>query len=200
MANRDAAFGLRPVRHLNGSPWNGQTRKYLIEDDYNTALFIGDPVVMEGALGADDARGIYPTIIIATAATTNPCHGVIVSFDFVGATGLAENTVYNPAYTSRYANVCVDPDVIFIMQDNAGATLTVDAIGANADYASGTGSTSTGLSAWELDAGSISQTAADNLLIVGVWPEEGNALGNWCIWEVLISCHGFTDQSGRKGI
>lgn len=201
MANVDRPFGLRPVRHLNGSPWNGQTRKYLIEDDYNTALFIGDPVVMEGEAGSDDARGIYPTIITATKATTNPTHGVIVSFDSVGATGSVENTPYNPAYTSRYANVVIDPDVIFIIQDDGdSATLDVNAIGANADYTSASGSTSTGLSGWELDASSISVVAADNLLILRVWPEEGNALGDYCVWEVLISCHGFIDQTGRKGI
>ncbi len=201
MANRDAAFGLRPVRHLNGSPWNGQTKKFLIEDDYTVALFIGDPIVMEGALGSDDATGVYPTIIRATQASTNPTHGVIVSFDLIGATGLKEDTVYNPAYTSRYANVCIDPDVIFIIQDNADTATDVDIIGANADYLFGAGgSTSTGLSGLELDVSSVSQTAVDNLLILGVWPEEGNALGNWCIWEVLISHHGFRCQTGITGV
>ena len=205
MANIDAAFGLKPIRHLNGNPWNGATRKYLKEDALNQALFMGDPIVMTGTAASDDPTGIYPAITIATAGTTNPCHGVITSFDPVDAAGVWHDTVYSPAKESRYVNVCIDPDVIFIIQDDASATLTGDDIGGNADYASGTGSNSTGLSGWELNATSISTTPADNLLIMRVYPLErelgsGNALGNWCIWEVLISHHGFRCQTGMTGV
>lgn len=200
MANRDAAFGLRPVRHLNGNPWNGQTKKFLIEDEHTEQTFIGDPMKFNGAAGSDDARGIYPTVVNASAGSGNPCCGIVVSFDLIGATGIKEDTVYNPAYTSRYVNLCIDPDVIFIIQDNADSATTVDIIGGNVDYEYTAGSIVTGLSAWELDVSSVSMVPADNLLILGVWPEEGNAPGNWCIWEVLISCHAFRCQTGITGV
>lgn len=200
MANRDAAFGLRPVRHLNGNPWNGQTKKFLIEDEHTEATFIGDPMVLEGEIGSDDTTGIYPTVVNATAGSGNVCHGIVMSFDLIGATGLVEDTVYNPAYTSRYVNLCIDPDVIFIIQDNADSATTVDIIGGNVDYEYTAGSIATGLSAWELDVDTVSTTPADNLVILGVWPEEGNALGNWCIWEVLISNHGFRCKTGITGV
>ena len=200
MANVDQAFGLRPVHHLNGAPWNGQTKRMLIEDTYDTALFVGDPVIVTGTTPADDDSGIYPSIQIATAGSGNPIYGVIVSFDIIGGTNLREETPYNPAYTSRYANVVVDPDVTFIVQDDAGATLTGADIGGNCNLASGSGSTITGWSAWELDASAIGTTAADQLVILSVWPEEGNDLGDNCVWEVLISCHALRCQTGIKGV
>ena len=201
MANISAAFGLRPVRHLNGNPWNGYTRKYLKEDGLDEAHFICDPIVMTGTAPSDDPTGIYPAIKLATQYSTFVCHGIIMSFDLIGPTGLKSDTVYSPKKESRYVNVCVDPDVIFIIQgDGASATLTVDAIGANVDYVSGSGSTSTGLSGWMMDDSSISQTAVDNLLILGVWPEEGKEMGDYCVWEVLISHHGFRCQTGITGV
>lgn len=203
MANIDSPFGLKPVGHLNGNPWNGQTKKFLIEDDDSNAYFIGDPVVVEGEAGADDTTGIYPTIVIATDTTSHPLYGVITSFDTIGPTGLRQETPYNPAYTSRYANVCVDPDVIFIVQDDEATTaLTGDVIGNNALLESATsGSTYTGLSGWELDASSVGTTSTDTVLILNAYPVHNNTIGLiHCIWEVIISNHMLRCQALTTGV
>ena len=48
MANVDTPFGLRPIRHRNGAPYNGAVNPYYLRSDYAVATFIGDPVVKTG--------------------------------------------------------------------------------------------------------------------------------------------------------
>jgi len=187
MANVDAPFGLRPIRHLNGNPWNGVTQRCLVEDDYATALFIGDPVIVTGAAGSDDTSGL-PVINKATAGDTNRIYGVIVSFE-ADPDNLSRKHI--PASTGGYANVCIDPDVVFIIQDDAGATLDGGSISDNAVISTSTaGSTVTGLSGVELAAATTpTSDASYQLLILDVYKAPDNALGDNCIWEVLISNH-----------
>lgn len=204
MANPDTPFGLRPVRHLNGNPWNGQTRRYLCEDSYNTAMFLGDAVKLTGAAPSDDDSGIYPAIERVTPGDGQPILGVVVSFDKVDAADVPHDEVYRLASTKRYADVVVDPDVIFIIRDDGSATLDGDDCTLNAVLIDAhTGNTVTGISKTELDAGGVDAPAVDasnQLLILGVWPEEGNALGTHCIWEVIISNHAFRCQTGILGV
>ena len=203
MANTDNPFGLKPIKHLNGNPWNGQTRKYLCEDGYSTALYIGDPVALTGTAPADDASGYYPAIQKATAGNGNPILGVIVSFDQVDCDGVPHDDIYRPLSTKRYANVCVDPDVIYIIQDDGAAVLTGDECTENAVLIyTHLGSTTTGMSGAELDCASDAPDAdeSNQLLILGVHEKEGNALGIHCIWEVIISCHAFRCQTGILGV
>jgi len=187
LANLDAAFGLIPIRHMNGNPWNGVTTRCLVEDNYGTALFIGDPVIVTGVVGSDDTTGVGPVVNIASAGDTNRISGVVTSIQPI-PTNLAVN--YMPASTGGYVNVCMDPDVVFIVQDDAGATLTSAVISDNAVLASGTGSTVTGRSAWELAAATApASDASYQLLILSVHDVPDNAVGANCIWEVLISNH-----------
>jgi len=187
MANRDAAFGLKPIRHLNGTPWNGVTQRCLVEDSDTTAVFIGDPVIVTGTAGSDDTSGL-PVVTVATAGDTNRIYGVVVSVE-----PNPDNLTYKhiPASTGGYVNVCNDPDVIFIVQDDAQATLDGGSISANAVLAAGSGgSTVTGKSSWELDASDAPAADASNqVLILDIYKAPNNALGDNCIWEVLISNH-----------
>ena len=201
--NNVTPFGMRPIRHLNGNPWNGATRKYLVEDGYGTALYIGDAVELTGVAPSDDPSGYYPAIQISGCATTEPILGAIVSFDPIDAFGNLHDEVYAVADTSRYANVVVDPDVVFIIRDDGELLLDGDDCTLNANIINTTGgSTDTGLSGLELDTNSNAPaaTAADQLLILGIWPEENNVLAIHCIWEVIISCHAFRCQTGILGV
>ena len=203
MANADTPFGLRPLRRLDGASWTGGVQKMLVEDDYGTALFIGDPVIITGGTGSDDASGHYNIANIASAGDTKRIAGAIVSID----------PIYNnlslkhiPATTGGYVYVVTDPWVVFAVQDNAGATLTSASVGANAVLASGTGSTVTGLSGWELAAATApAANSSMQLVIVGVHQREDNTVGTNVIWEVLISNHlylpaGTTNAEGILGI
>ena len=186
MANVDAPFGLRPIRHFNGSPWNGAYKTFLVEDDYATAFFIGDPCVITGVAPSDDPSGHYtPIEHISGSTATEEITGVVVGIEPV-LTDLSKN--YLPASTGGLVHVCVDTDMVYAIQDDGSAVLTGTSIGDNTQIVSGTGSTVTGLSGWELEA---DETAAGdvtyNCLILGVHNVEGNAFGINCIWEVLLN-------------
>lgn len=158
MANNvDSPFGLRPVQHLNGNPWNGKVNPYYIASTYGTALFVGDPVIRVAG-GSNTARvtapgagsfeiGTCPNIEKATAGDANASTGVIVGFA-ASPTNLALQ--YNPASTERIAYVCDDPTVLFEIQ--ADGAIPAASIGLNAVFIyTHSGSTVTGLSGVELD-------------------------------------------------
>ena len=196
MANTDAAFGFKPIRHLGGAPWNGATKKFLVEDDYGTAIFVGDPVAITGDVGVDDALGIYnPVEVAASSTSTTLITGVVVSIDPI-LTDLSKT--YIPANTGGYVNVCVDTDVVYIYQDNEGKTLTGADMGYNCNFASGSGSTVTGLSAWEVDSGDIGADATMNGTMLGLYNVEGNTMGANCILEVLLQLsYTYTSGTGK---
>ena len=122
MANVDAPYGLRPVQMLNGSPWNGATRRCRIDDTAGD-LGVGDAVVWNGA----GYQG-YPEVIGATVGDGNKIFGVIVSFEADASAGLEQ--LYIASADSGWANVCVDPDVVYSIQAN-GVVGSAD-IGQNA--------------------------------------------------------------------
>jgi hypothetical protein len=186
MANIDAPFGLKPVRHLNGSPWNGQTIRMLIEDDDDTSYFVGDPVTITGTAGVDDTSGII-VADIAVATVSNRIYGVVCSVE-PKPDNLSRT--YLKTLDGGYLNVCCDPDVIYEVQDDGTAALTGDVLGANAMLTADTaGSTTTGLSGWELDASIVGANITYQLQVMGISQRPDNAFGVNCIWEVLISLH-----------
>ena len=50
-----APFGLRPVRHTDGSPWNGQTIACVPAS--GTAIFLGDIVAFNGSAATAAVSG-----------------------------------------------------------------------------------------------------------------------------------------------
>lgn len=200
MANVDSAFGLRPVRYLNGAPWNGQARRYLLPSSDGTATFIGDLVKLAGDAGAASlvvdgvpAKGL-PTI--AQSAAADGGVGVIVGFEPI-KTSLT--TLHRAASTARIAYVVDDPNVIFEIQEVSGGTaLTSAAVGLNANVVVGTGSTTTGLSAMELDNGTEAATVSLDLKILGLAQREDNDYGEHAKWLVLINNHAF--RPGVTGV
>ena len=185
MANATNYWGLRPVKHLGGAPWNGVTEKCYIGSDYATALYIGDPVKINTDLTAAHADAMYTSVEQAAVVTTSPIYGVITSFDDIeGAT-----TIYKPASQERYINVCVDPTVIYHIRGDGTGTPIYDWPFSNACMTRGTASTITGLSGISLDESTPAQAIADPLLILRAANLPDNELGDNCIWEVMINTH-----------
>ena len=184
MANAQGAFGLRPVRKIDGSPYTGATQKCYISASYATALFVGDGVLFDTALADKDATGRYPTIIQATGGTGSLVRGVIVSFD-PDPDDLSK--IYNPASNERYANVCFDQNVIYQIRDDGAGTPSAVYPGQNATITVGSGSTTTGLSGMVLDTSTPTTTQAHPLHIIGKADIEDNELGDYAIWEVLLN-------------
>ena len=192
MANVNAPFGLRPVRHIDGSPWNGQTIRCYIASGYATALFIGDPVLWTTTLADKDATAKYPTIIRSAGTTGTIIRGVITSFE-QNPNNLTLQ--YRPASTERWANICpATPNTVFQVRDDAGGTPAAVYVGQNAVLAAGSGSTFTGLSAYVLAAGTTpTTTQAHTLHILGLSDIEDNELGDYAIWDVLLNtCYNTT--------
>jgi len=187
MANLDTPFGFKPVKHLSGSPWNGKANVYYIPSTDNTAVFKGDAVK---SAGSADATGKYPTV--AQAAATNSIRGVVVGFgDNPNVMIQADYPLrqYRPAATAMYCLVVDDPHVIFeVQEDSVGNSITADMVGLSTDITVGSGSTTTGKSAMELDS-SDTATAAGQCKILRLVDREDNELGTNAKWEVLIIEH-----------
>lgn len=205
MANNDTPFGLRPVRHRNGAPYNGAANPYYIPASYGTALFVGDPVIKTGTSntagvdvpgGGHFAIGTMPEINKAAAGDGNRITGVIVGF---AASPAALDKQYNPASTERVAFVCDDPDVVFEIQ--ADGAIPAASVGLNAVLIyTHSGSTTTGLSGAELDTTSDAPAAdASNQLVImrAVNREDNDTTLTHAKVEVMINQH--TENQGTVG-
>lgn len=197
MANVDRPRGARPVKHLNGNPWNGEFNIYVALAGESNNLFIGD-FVAHG--GSGDATGKYPSVTLATVGTGNAILGVIVGFG--DNPQLMANVAdlslrYRPASTAKYIAVVDDPNVIFEIQEVSGGTpLAVTALGNNAPFVAGAGNTSTGLSGHEMNnAGEVVTT--EQLRILRLAPQIDNALGEHAKWWVLINEHELKEAAGQ---
>ena len=205
MANNDTPFGLRPVRHKSGAPYNGAVNYYYVPSTYATALFVGDPVVKTGtsnttavsAPGAGDyGIGTLPEINKATAGTGNSITGVIV--------GIAPNPnglerIYSPASTEAIVAVCDDPDVMFEIQ--ADGAIAAAQVGLNAVLVyTNAGSTATGRSGAELNTTTVPATTVGfQLKILRVKNAVDNEAGSaFTKVEVMINQH--TETTASVGI
>lgn len=182
MANSNGAQGFKPIRHLNGSPWNGVTKEYLIPSSDGTAVFVGDLVKIAGSAGAAgtvvagyDCEGM-PTAALATAGTTGQdLLGAVVGFA-PDPTDLTKK--HRAASTNRIAYVCVDPTVVYeVREDAVAANLAAADIGLNIPYTTTAGSATTGVSQMEIDSSAVLGTATLPLKLLGLSKKVGNAFG-----------------------
>ena len=192
MANVDRVNGFKPVKHLNGSPYNGAYTEYAVAAGDGTALFVGDAVKLAGSADADGVA----TVI--AAAATNPVVGVVVGFG-VDPTNL-DTPQYRAANTARKVYVADARDLVFEVQ--ADAAIAVTSVGLNTDLvATSGGSTVTGASGMELDASEVATTATLVFKILG-FPRradnEINATDNKVL--VMINAHQHGDHTGTAGV
>lgn len=196
MANVDRPSGFSPVRHLNGNPWNGQFNMYYVASGNVTALYIGDPV---RTAGAADTLGKYATM--QQAAAGEAVRGIVIGFSntpHVAADVTNLSRAYRPGETAMYVAVVDDPDVIFeIQEDSLTATnLLATDVGMNVDFVSpSSGSTSTGLSNFELNSDSASASVLPCRLL-GLVDRPDNVLGDYARWNILFVEHEFRGTAG----
>jgi hypothetical protein len=181
MANVDKAFGLRPLGNLSASGSQKQYG-YEIADNQAGAIYQGDLVTLKDGY-----------ILQFDPASHSAAVGVFNGCNYI------DPTTGKPTWSNYYpgsvnitqgkitAEVIDDPNQLFIIQ-NDGTSTAAD-YGKNADIVVGTGSTTTGVSANEVDTSSIATTAALNLKIVGLWDVPGNAVGANAVVVVKINEH-----------
>lgn len=189
MANADTPFGLRPVRHRNGAPYNGAVTRYYVPASDSTALFIGDPVIVAGG---GDAAGV-PTVTRATAAGGAYITGVVVAVE----PETADSLTYRAASTARYVLVADDPDLMFEIQEDAvGGALAAADLGLNADIIIAAGNTLTGRSGVELDTSTKATTNTLQLRIHSFVQRADNEIGANAKVLVTINLHSVRNLTG----
>jgi len=188
MPNADIPSGLKPVGGMYGGAYTGAVRLYSTATGDADAIFIGDPVKLSGT--SQTINGVvYPDV--DQAATGDVIVGVVVGVLPVTADSLR----YRAASTQRLLMVCDDPNALFEIQEVSGGTaLTANDIGLNANFAVGSGNTTTGLSGVELNNATEATTNTLDLKIVGLSPRENNAVGEHAKWLVRINRHQYANQ------
>ncbi|MDB5584309.1 MAG: hypothetical protein JWR80_9485 [Bradyrhizobium sp.] len=193
MANVSSPAGLVPVRYASGAPYNGACRRYYVPSTDGTALYVGDPVIVAGSADTDGV----PTCTRATAGSAGRVTGAVVGVQNTPSL----TTRYRAASVSQYVFVADDPNLLYEIEEDAvgGALAAVD-VGLNADLASGSGSTVTGLSGFVLDTSTKATTATLQLRIVSFVQRADNIIGANAKVLVRINLPTETGAAGSTGI
>lgn len=195
MANVDRKFGFRPIKYLNGAPYNGAVTLYYVRAADGTALFNGDLVKLDGG---SDSNGIR-SVTQATAA--GAVLGAVVGFA-VNPLNLNIDGTYRAASTARYVLVADDPNILFETQEDAvGGALASDSVGLNADFIVGSGSTTTGQSGMQLDTSTAATTATLPLKIIEFSQRVDNEVGSANAKVVVkLNNHQLNASTGTAGV
>ena len=181
MSNVDNAFGLRPVRYVDGRPYNGAVQRCYTTD--GTAIYVGGLVQLTGAGDSDGVPAV--TGNLSTGSTTI---GVVVGVDSETRDAL----MYKAATTNRYVFVAWDAETLVLqVQDDGTATPSAGWAGSVADLTGFTsGSTTTGRSSIEI-SGTTVTASGDNtadVVILGAAQLPGNdPTAVNAIWEVRLN-------------
>jgi hypothetical protein len=190
MANQDAAFGLRPIGRVGGTPYTGGQSRYRIAANYGTAIFQGD-MVMQVTGG---------TVEIHADGGTVPIVGVFNGCQYTDpTTGEQRFSNYYPASTNAsdlIAFIIDDPMVVFEVQ--ADAAFPVADLFGNFDVVyTSAGSTTTGISGSELKVtdGGTATTLSLKAIDISQDPENSDVGSANTNVKVVIQNHIF----GVKG-
>lgn len=177
MPNVNMPRGLVPYRHFDGSVWNGSANIYYVPSGAAN-IFLGDPVDIISA--NNDANGV-PAVQVASSGS--PIVGVMCGIVPGGDPQIAVTQnmpIYHPTGTAQYILVADDPTLLYMVQDNGGTQATAPNLwaGKNANLVSGSGSTVTGYSGWQLSAASVAGTNTLDVKIMRPLPEVDNIVSN----------------------
>ena len=168
MANVDRPNGFRPVRYLDGSPYNGSFRKMLSPTDN---LFIGD-FVEPTATGRASGDGAYQEV--GRAETGDPIAGVVVGFE---PNPTALGNLYHAA-SAVYA-VYVAPIAGLVLEGQTDGTgLAAADVGLNVDFVVAAGTVATGASNFEVNAATEATTNTLDLRIVELTDRADNDIAS----------------------
>lgn len=190
MPNANVAFGLKPVRNIDGSSYNGNVDMFFVPASDSTALYIGDPVTFAGSA---DAAGI-PTI--ARTANNSAITGAVVGFVPDGVTNVAG---FRAASTAAYVLVAHGQDLLFEIQEDAvGGAIAAADIGLNADIIVAAGSSTTKRSGTMLDTSTKATTITLPLKIRRLVQRPDNEIGANA--KVLVSLNNTTETPGTASV
>lgn len=192
MPNVDSPNGLRPVRTIGGSPYNGSCNRYFVPSTDGTAIYLGQPVKLVGSATADGVSHVT-----AMTTTADVVCGVVVGVE----PDTADSLLYRAASTARYLLVADDPNLLFeIQSDGVGG---VAAVGEVADVTGFSGSTSTGRSNMEISNSTITnngdQTQDVHIVAVPQRPDNDITLANGRYLVRLLN-HAYAVDNDGSGV
>jgi hypothetical protein len=166
MANVDKAFGLRPLGNLSATGAQKQFA-YEIEDSQAGAIYQGDLVTLSAGyvVKYDSTLHTVALGVFNGVQYVDPTSGKPTFKNFYpGSVNITTGVIS--------ASVVDDPNQLFLIQ--ADEDVVQADIGLNANIAYTAGSTTTGLSATELDSSTVANTAGLVLKIVGFYNAPNN--------------------------
>lgn len=191
----EAPSGLVPVNRLDGMPYAGATRQMKVASGYNTSIFNGDAVKIDGSTGtvvreAADAQMDVIGIFVG-CSYTDPVLKYTIHSQYLPANTVASDIV---------AYVVDDPNVVFKVAVVSGGTtigsMAQTDLGGNAQLVDNSGDTATGKSSVAvLDATATSGTLP--VKVVAFVEETKDSSGGYT--EALVKWnagHQYTNTTG----
>ena len=200
MANTSRINGFRPVKHLNGSAYNGQANLYEVPSTEAVPVFVGDLV----KLSDQAATSLYPAVEAVVGASAQiaagPILGAVVGivntkFDPTGTTmssgSIALDTpVYRPASTKQFVLVADADDLIFEAEADASVALTSIGLNVGVGASAHTNPLLTGTSPMYVYSTTAPDTTSTRpLQIVGLVNRPDNEVGANSKVYVRINVH-----------
>jgi hypothetical protein len=140
MANKDAAFGFRPTRHLSGGEI--RTEEYAIAANHGTSIFSGQVVeavagggIEQAAAGDTQQLGVFGGCFYTDPTSSKPTYKAF----YPASTNASDIVAY----------VYADPHIVFEAQHDGTGTAAMNHSGF--DFVGTSGSTITGQSTSEID-------------------------------------------------
>jgi len=201
MANTSSINGFRPVKHLNGSPYNGQVNIYYVASAADE-IWAGDIVK---ASGSSDANGIMGVDLATTEVPVGVVVGVLHSkFDPAGKMNSGSTALDLPAVSliaaggAGYVLVADSPDIVMEVETSNGTPAVTD-IGLNATLATGTRAGTGVSSPATLDVATFATTSTLNFRLLGFSQKVGNEVAASAKMLVMFNRHQF-GAVGTTGI
>ena len=202
MANTPRISGFRPVKHLNGSAYNGQANIYYVAS-------AGDEILVNDVvkLGSTSTADGIPTADLCGAGDV-PI-GIVVGvmhskFDPAGGMTTGSTALDLPAAAqiaasgAGYILVADAPDIIMEVEAANGTPVVTD-IGLNASHANGARTSATVVSPAYIDFGTEATTSTLNFQILGLVRRPDNEMGASAKLHVRFNRHQY-NSVGTTGI
>ena len=194
MANKDAPFGLRPIRMIGGGDFTGGQDRFSVASSYNTSLYQGDLVepLTNGTIGRKAAGESDPVLGVFNGCRyTNPTTG----------TPTWANTYQQPiAASDIYAFVVCDPSVVYEVQ--ADDTFPTTDLFDNFDIVDNSpeGDVNSGISHLELDVTTGNTTATLPLKAIGISEDPDNSDTASANTNVVVTINNSVFSGGTDGL
>lgn len=181
MANSNLLKGFRPVCYRSGAPYNGACNIYY-KDTTAGIIAVGDPVIR--GTNSSDPEG-YPEAV--RASTGGAITGVVVGV--VPTLSRIDQPRHLLAADVGYIMVADDPNLLFEVQDNGGATgIIITNIGQHVNsVAAIDADTTLGYSKYQLDTEAIS--TGNTWRIEKLVKRADNTVGANAKWLVSANLH-----------